>query len=166
MVAEIKSQKEFTDLIGEDKVAVVDFHATWCGPCKQIAPFVEKLSKDFSDANFVKVDVDEVTDVAAEFGVRAMPTFMIFRKGEKLAEVVGANPAALKAAVQAAVAAWLAGEPVTPFEKAPPNAALDFVNNYGRFIVILIGLLIWYFKKDPAGSGSKAGQSEDFPIGF
>ncbi|EGX47064.1 Cytoplasmic thioredoxin isoenzyme 2 [Orbilia oligospora] len=105
MVAEIKSQKEFTDLIAGDKVTVVDFHATWCGPCKQIAPFVEKLSGEFKDANFVKVDVDEVTDVAAECGVRAMPTFMIFRGGEKVSEVVGANPAALKAAVATAVKA-------------------------------------------------------------
>lgn len=71
----LNSQKEFAELIGGDKVTVVDFHATWCGPCKQIAPFVEKLSKEFTDANFVKVDVDEVTDVAAEFGVRAMREF-------------------------------------------------------------------------------------------
>ncbi|KAK6345895.1 Cytoplasmic thioredoxin isoenzyme 2 [Orbilia blumenaviensis] len=105
MVAEIKSQKEFQELIAGDKVTVVDFHATWCGPCKQIAPFVDKLSKEFENANFVKVDVDEVSDVAAECGVRAMPTFMIFRNEEKVAEVVGANPAALKAAVVSAVKA-------------------------------------------------------------
>ncbi|KAK6511183.1 Cytoplasmic thioredoxin isoenzyme 2 [Arthrobotrys musiformis] len=105
MVAEVKSQKEFTEIIGKDKVTVVDFHATWCGPCKQIAPFVEKLAGEFKDAAFIKVDVDEVSDVAAEFGVRAMPTFMIFRSGEKVSEVVGANPAALKGAVQSAVKA-------------------------------------------------------------
>lgn len=91
---------------------------------------------------------------------------MIFREGEKVSEVVGANPAALKSAVQSAVKAWLAGEPVTPFSKAPPNAALDFVNNYGRFIVILIGLLIWYFKKEAAAASGKAGQGEEFPIEF
>lgn len=105
MVAEIKSQKEFAYLIAEDKVTVVDFHATWCGPCKEIAPFVDKLSKDFEDANFVKVDVDEVSDVAAECGVRTIPTFMIFRNGEKVSEVAGANPAALKAAVSNALRA-------------------------------------------------------------
>lgn len=102
MVAEVATQKEFKEYIDGDKVTVVDFHATWCGPCKQIAPFVDKLSKEFEQANFIKIDVDEVTEVAAEMGVRAMPTFMIFRKGEKIAEVVGANPAALKAAVTSA----------------------------------------------------------------
>lgn len=105
MVAEVKSLTEFKDLIKEDKVTVIDFHATWCGPCKQIAPFVDKLSKEFADAVFVKVDVDDVSDVAAECGVRAMPTFMIFRNDTKVAEVVGANPAALKAAVKSAVEA-------------------------------------------------------------
>jgi len=99
MVKEIKDLKEFKSFIEQDKVTVVDFHATWCGPCKQIAPFVDKLANEFSDGNFVKVDVDDVSDVAAECGVRAMPTFQLFRKGEKIAEVVGANPAALKAAV-------------------------------------------------------------------
>ncbi|KAK6331644.1 Cytoplasmic thioredoxin isoenzyme 2 [Orbilia javanica] len=105
MVAEIKSLSEFTGQINKPNVTVVDFHATWCGPCKQIAPFVDKLAKEFTDADFVKVDVDEVTDAAAECGVRAMPTFIIFRGGEKVSEVVGANPAALKAAVASAVKA-------------------------------------------------------------
>jgi len=150
MVAEVKSLTEFNDFINEDKVTVIDFHATWCGPCKQIAPFVEKLSKEFNQNNFLKVDVDEVSEVAAEVGVRAMPTFMVFRKGEKVAEVVGANPAALKAAVQKANEDWLAGKPVTPLDQAPQNGALDFVNKYGRIIVILIGMLVWYFKVEPA----------------
>jgi len=102
MVSSVTSMTEFKKFISEDKVTVVDFFATWCGPCKQIAPFVEKLSKEFDKNNFLKVDVDEVSDVAAEVGVRAMPTFMVFRNGEKVAEVVGANPAALKAAVKKA----------------------------------------------------------------
>ncbi|RVD84898.1 uncharacterized protein DFL_003235 [Arthrobotrys flagrans] len=103
MVAEVKSLQEFNEVIKKDKVTVVDFYATWCGPCRQITPFVDKLSKEIEDASFIKVDVDEVTDVAAEYGVRAMPTFMIFRGGEKVSEVVGANPAALKGAVETAI---------------------------------------------------------------
>jgi len=148
MVREITSLNEFNEAIKEDKVTVVDFYATWCGPCKAIAPFVEKLADEVTDANFLKVDVDDVSDAAAESGVKAMPTFMLFRKGEKVAEIVGANPAALKAAVLEAVKAWLAGEPVSKFEKPPQNGVLDFVNSYGRIIVIIVGFLIWYFKKD------------------
>ena len=74
--------------------------ATWCGPCKTIAPRIVAMSKDFPSARFYKLDVDEVPDVAQELGVRAMPTFMVFKKGEKVGEVVGANEKALLALVQ------------------------------------------------------------------
>lgn len=84
---------------------------------------------------------------------------MIFRNDEKVAEVVGANPAALKGAVKTAVEAWLAGEPVTPFDKPPSNEILDFVNNYGRIVVIFIGFLIWFFKSSNART-----TTEDVPF--
>lgn len=74
--------------------------ATWCGPCKVIAPKIVEMSKTFPDARFYKLDVDDVPDVAQELGVRAMPTFMIFKDGEKLGEIVGANDKALAAFVQ------------------------------------------------------------------
>ena len=74
--------------------------ATWCGPCKVIAPAIVKMSNNFPDARFYKLDVDEVPDVAQELGVRAMPTFMVFKDGEKIGEVVGANEKALAALVQ------------------------------------------------------------------
>jgi len=137
----------FNDLILEDKVTVVDFHATWCGPCKVIAPTFEALSKAHPEANFLKVDVDEASDVSAECGIRAMPTFMVFRKGEKIGEVVGANPAALKAAVSNAIAAWLAGTPVTAYQQPVPSSMEQFINVYGRWIVVAMALAIWYFKK-------------------
>ena len=74
--------------------------ATWCGPCKQIAPRIVAMSNDYPSARFYKLDVDEVPDVAQELGVRAMPTFMVFRGGEKVGEVVGANQKALEALVE------------------------------------------------------------------
>lgn len=61
------------------------------------------MSDTYKNAAFFKLDVDEVPDVAQELGIRAMPTFMIFKDGEKVAEVVGANPAALNAAIKANV---------------------------------------------------------------
>ncbi len=91
-----------------------DFWATWCGPCRQISPIFEKLSNETDGVDFYKVDVDDAADVAQEVGVRAvsdpcvqiaavcvanrapdrvqMPTFMMFKEGSKIGEVVGANP--------------------------------------------------------------------------
>jgi len=63
-----------------------------------------RFSEEYVDAHFVKIDVDEVPDVAQELGIRAMPTFLIFKKGEKVQEIVGANPTALKAAITQATA--------------------------------------------------------------
>ncbi|KAG2226564.1 hypothetical protein INT45_005050 [Circinella minor] len=88
---EPKSLDKFKELISGDKLVVVDFHATWCGPCKLIAPKFKKFAEEYTDAIYAKIDVDEVPDVAAEYSVRAMPTFMFFKKGEKVGEVVGAN---------------------------------------------------------------------------
>lgn len=84
----------------KDSLLVLDCFATWCGPCKVIAPQVVKFSGVYPTARFFKLDVDEVPDVAQELGIRAMPTFLLFKNGEKVAEVVGANPKALEAAIQ------------------------------------------------------------------
>jgi thioredoxin 1 len=64
-----------------------------------------RFSEEYLGAHFVKIDVDEVPDVAQELGIRAMPTFLIFKNEEKVQEIVGANPAALKAAIAQATAA-------------------------------------------------------------
>lgn len=64
-----------------------------------------RYSNEFPNAHFIKVDVDEVPDVAQELGIRAMPTFILFKKGEKAEEVVGANPPALVAAIKKTVGA-------------------------------------------------------------
>ncbi|KAI8070451.1 Allergen Cop c 2 [Gongronella butleri] len=96
-----KNLEEFNTLIASDKLVVIDFYATWCGPCKLISPKFEKLVDEYPDVIFAKVDVDEAADVAAEVGVRAMPTFMFFRKGAKVDEVVGANLANIVSKIKA-----------------------------------------------------------------
>jgi len=79
------------------KLVVVDFTATWCGPCQQIAPRFEELSKEHNpDIEFVKVDVDDVNDIAARQNIKAMPTFQFFRNGDKIDELQGANVPHLK----------------------------------------------------------------------
>ncbi|KAI8374448.1 thioredoxin-like protein [Radiomyces spectabilis] len=90
-IVEPKNLQEFNQLINNSKLVVVDFHATWCGPCKLIAPKFAKLVDVYPDVVFAKVDVDEVADVASHVSVRAMPTFMYFINGNKVDEVVGAS---------------------------------------------------------------------------
>ena len=73
--------------------AVVDFNATWCGPCKMLGPVLEKLSGEMADkASFYGVDVDENSDLAEAFGVMSIPTLVILKNGEKVAERLGFAP--------------------------------------------------------------------------
>ncbi|KAJ5886701.1 thioredoxin domain-containing protein [Penicillium subrubescens] len=83
---------------------VLDAWAEWCGPCKAIAPKVEEFSTQYPQAKFYKVDVDKVPDVAQELGIRAMPTILFFNNGEKITEVVGANPQGIENGIKALVA--------------------------------------------------------------
>ncbi|RMZ77708.1 hypothetical protein DV738_g4231, partial [Chaetothyriales sp. CBS 135597] len=83
-----------TSIVNSSGVVVLDCFATWCGPCKFISPYIEELSESpkYKDSvRFYKLDVDQVEDVAAELGIRAMPTFLFFKDGKKVDEVVGAN---------------------------------------------------------------------------
>ncbi|KAL6585755.1 hypothetical protein OROMI_002399 [Orobanche minor] len=73
-----------------NKLMVVNFSASWCGPCKLMEPFFNQLSK-YSDVNFVKIDVDDLPDVAREFGVTAMPTFMLLKQGKEVLKVIRAE---------------------------------------------------------------------------
>ncbi|QIW98963.1 hypothetical protein AMS68_004481 [Peltaster fructicola] len=101
-VHNLKGKSEFDEKVtGSDKLVILDCYATWCGPCKVIAPKIVEFSHKYTDAKFYKLDVDESPDVAQELGVRAMPTFFIFKNGEKIAEVVGANPVAVEKAITA-----------------------------------------------------------------
>ncbi|KAH7030164.1 thioredoxin-like protein [Macrophomina phaseolina] len=104
-VHNLQSKSDWDSALKEPELVVLDCFATWCGPCKVIAPQVVKFSEAYPNAKFYKLDVDEVPDVAQELGIRAMPTFLLFKGGEKVDEVVGANPKALQAAIEKHVGA-------------------------------------------------------------
>lgn len=100
LIKESTSLKEFKELINTEKLTITDFFATWCGPCKAISPVLEKYSQEFKDVQFLKVDVDESNDIAQEYGITAMPTFVLFKKGEPIGKIVGANPQVVRQAIE------------------------------------------------------------------
>jgi thioredoxin 1 len=106
-VEKITDAKVFKEKVLESsEPVIVDCSAVWCGPCKAISPVFQRFStqEDFKNAKFYEIDVDDLAEVAADLGVRAMPTFMFFKAGQKVNEVVGANPPALEAAIRQHVA--------------------------------------------------------------
>jgi thioredoxin 1 len=86
----------FDSVVVEAKTPVlVDFWATWCGPCKIIAPVVEELAKEYEGkVTFAKVNTDENADLASRFNIRGIPTLMFFKEGKMVDQVVGAVPKA------------------------------------------------------------------------
>ncbi|KAH8088346.1 putative thioredoxin [Filobasidium floriforme] len=105
MVRAVKDLEEYKKLIEGDKPVIVDFWATWCGPCKMISPHFEKMAGTTEGVEFIKVDVDDAPEISEFAGIRAMPTFIAYSKGKDIKTVTGAKPAELKAAVELAAAA-------------------------------------------------------------
>ncbi|CED83891.1 Thioredoxin [Phaffia rhodozyma] len=89
----------FVSSAGSSGLVVVDFHATWCGPCHAIAPVFEKLAKQYPTTTFVKVDTDANRSVASRFSISAMPTFVFLRNGKEVDRLKGANPSKLASLV-------------------------------------------------------------------
>ena len=86
----IKSAKEFDALISGDKLCVVDLFATWCGPCRMLAPTIESVANK-SNGNYLvaKVDVDDVEEVAIRYGVNTIPTILYIKNGMLLEKTIG-----------------------------------------------------------------------------
>ena len=93
-----------TEVLGSDKPVLVDFWAEWCGPCRMIAPALEEISGEIGDkVEIVKLNIDENPQVPGQYGVRGIPTMVLFKGGRPVAQKVGAAP---KGVLQQ----WLEGE--------------------------------------------------------
>ena len=76
----------------KDGIVLVDFFATWCGPCKMLSPILEELASDRNNIKFVKMDVDENPNIAKEFGIMSVPTLVFFKDGQEIAKQTGFLP--------------------------------------------------------------------------
>lgn len=85
---------EFNNIIKESKPTLVDFFATWCGPCKMMHPILEKLKEKVGDSvSIIKIDVDRNQELSAQFGVQSVPTLIIFKDGEVKWRAAGVHSA-------------------------------------------------------------------------
>jgi len=164
-ITHIASVSELDGILSKskDKLSVVDFHATWCGPCHAIAPTFEALAKRYTTVNFLKCDVDAAPDVASRYTVTAMPTFVFLKGATKIDQVRGANKSALEDAVRRHSATSSSGvfsgkgqtlgggkAPVDAMDvNATVNQATGTVTNLSPQVKIFLGLagvylLFWY----------------------
>lgn len=135
------------------QLAVLDFHATWCGPCKFIAPVLERMATSYPDVAFAKIDVDVCKELALRYRVSAMPTFKLLKRSEKgEAEVVDTLRGADAKALVGMVAKHSGRNADAP--KAGEEVKIDDLNTgpppmFGAVVAAFIGYLIfmWWFKK-------------------
>ena len=94
-VIHIGSEEAFDKLITGELPVLVDFWATWCGPCRMVAPIVEEIANQYADKVVVaKVDVDEMGELAQRYRIMNIPTLLLFQKGEVVDKAIGARPKA------------------------------------------------------------------------
>lgn len=93
MLIHLEKGQDFNSLI-KNGIVLVDFYATWCGPCKMLSPELEKLAEKRNDVTVLKVDIDQFEEIAAMYNVRVVPTLILFKDGANLSVSTGFKPVA------------------------------------------------------------------------
>lgn len=84
----LENEKEFNNLIEDEKV-LVDFYATWCGPCQLISPIIEEIAKENENIKVIKIDVDKFPELSRKYGIMSIPTLMVFSEGKEVKKHIG-----------------------------------------------------------------------------
>lgn len=117
-MTELNEHNFATEVLQADRPVLVDFYATWCGPCRMLAPVIEQLAREFAGrVKFAKVDVDRAPALAARYQITGVPSLLLFQNGRVVDEVVGLAPlGALRSRLHAAV-----GPSATELEPVAPR---------------------------------------------
>lgn len=86
------NKNNFAEVLNSEKPVLLDFYATWCGPCKMLSPILDRLAAEHDEFVVAKVNVDEAASLASEFGVASIPTLVVFKNGREVARNVGVLP--------------------------------------------------------------------------
>lgn len=92
MAVQVTSANFEAEVVNSDKPVLVDFWASWCGPCKMLLPIVEQVSEEVTDFKVVKINTDDNQDLAMKFGIRTIPTLLVFKNGVEVKRSVGVIP--------------------------------------------------------------------------
>ena len=92
MLKKLNTQNFDNEVLNNNGIALIDFYADWCGPCKMVAPIVNEIANERSDITVGKVNVDENNSLAVKYGVVSIPTLIVFKDGKEQTRIVGYRP--------------------------------------------------------------------------
>jgi len=93
MTQQISAAEFESKVLGASEPVLVDFFATWCGPCRMMAPTIDEVSQEMAGtASVYKLDIDEAPQIAQQLGIMSVPTFMVFKDGKVASQTIGAQP--------------------------------------------------------------------------